>query len=82
MTDTSTTSTVSALPSYVLSILSTVGALIGGYLISKGYLTASAATEIGGGILAVIVAGVGLYEKTHAVNALNAAIAAPAGVAK
>lgn len=71
--------TPSPIPSYVASILRTVGGIVGGYLIGKGYITAEQAPEIGGGVLALIVAGWGLYQKLSAHKALTAAIAAPAG---
>lgn len=71
--------TTNALPTYLTSLLRTLGALIGGWLIGKGYITAEQAPQIGGALLAVFVAGWGLYSRHLADKKLKAAIAAPAG---
>lgn len=71
--------TPSAVPSYVASILRTVGGIVGGWLIGKGYITAEQAPEIGGGLLAVVVAVWGIIQKINAHKALKSAISAPSG---
>jgi hypothetical protein len=40
MSDTNTTAPTSPMPSYVASLLRTVGAVLGGYLIEKGFISA------------------------------------------
>lgn len=73
--------TPNPVPSYLASILRTVGGIVGGWLIGKGYITAEQAPEIGGGLLALVVAAWGLIQKLNAHKALKSAIAAPGGVA-
>jgi hypothetical protein len=70
------------IPSYIAAILRTVGALVAGYAIAKGYITAEQAPQIGGAILALIVAGWSIFQKVNAHGAFKAAVAAPAGFVK
>lgn len=72
----------SAVPAYVASLLRTVGGMVGGYLIGKGYITAEQAPEIGGALLTIGIAVWSVVQKYNANKALQAAIAAPAGFSK
>lgn len=65
-------------PSYLATLLRTLGGMVGGYLIGKGYITAEQAPEIGGGLLAAVVAIWGIVQKINAHKALKSAIASPA----
>jgi hypothetical protein len=73
MSDTNTTAPTSPMPSYVASLLRTVGAVLGGYLIEKGFISAQQAPELGGAVLAIIVVAWSLVQKYNAHKALTAA---------
>lgn len=73
--------TPSVIPSYVTGLLRTVGGIIGGYLIGKGYITAEQAAPLAAGALALVGAIWTIYSKNVANKKLKVAIAAPAGQA-
>lgn len=72
----------STLPLYVTSLLRQVAAMIAGYLVAKGYITAEDAPAIGGALLAVVAVLWSFNSRRKSVKALNDAIAAPSGQAK
>lgn len=72
----------STIPLYLTSLLRQVAAMIAGYLLAKGYITAEDVPAISGALLAVAAILWSLNSRRKSVKALNDAIAAPSGEAK
>lgn len=60
-------------PSYIGSIARSLGGVVAGYVIAKGYFTAEQTAQIGGGLAAAAIAGWSLYQKWRAHKMLKAA---------
>lgn len=69
-------------PAYVASLLRAGLTALGGWLVSKGYITADHTPEIVGAGLTVVAVVWSLIQKANAHAALKDAIAAPAGKAQ
>jgi hypothetical protein len=71
----------SAIPANIASILRVVGSFIGGYLLSKGYLTGEQLAQIGGVALPVVAILWSLIKNHNTTKTIQKAIDAPTGSA-
>ena len=60
--------------SMILAVARTLGAMVGGYAIAKGWITSDNLTQISGGLVVVVTAGFAAYSqyrnKQHVAQAL------------